>query len=139
MKCDTDPEQSLKWESPYDLSIYGLTMDREILYQRIEMRVDKMFHNGLVEEVNGLLKMGYKVGGNALSALGYKEIIPYIYGDCTEQEASDELKKGTRHFAKRQLTWFRRDPRIKWFDVFRDGGLSKISEKILELEKNTIA
>lgn len=139
MESDAAADQNAQWESPYDLSVYGLTMDREILYQRIEMRVDKMFRNGLIDEVKDLLEMGYKVDGNALSALGYKEIIPYLNGDCTEEEASELLKKGTRHFAKRQLTWFRRDPRIKWFDVFEDGGLNAIANSILELEKNTIA
>lgn len=139
MTEDIDPEKENAWESPYDLSIYGLTMDRELLYQRIELRVDRMFSAGLVDEVRDLLKMGYQVGGNALSALGYKEIIPFLEGAVSEEEASSQLKKGTRHFAKRQLTWFRRDPRIQWFDVFEDGGIEQIAEKIISLEKSPIA
>lgn len=139
MTDDINPEKENAWESPYDLSIYGLTMDRELLYQRIEIRVDRMFSAGLIEEVRGLLEMGYQVGGNALSALGYKEIIPLLEGVATKEEAATQLKKGTRHFAKRQLTWFRRDPRIQWFDVFEDGGIERIAEKIIMLEKSTIA
>ena len=139
MKDDIDPEQSNQWESPYDLSIYGLTMDRELLYQRIEKRIDMMFSAGLVNEVRSLLDIGYQKGGNALSALGYKEIIPLIEGVASLDEVSNELKKATRHFAKRQLTWFKRDPRIQWFDVFKDGGIESIAEKIILLEKNPIA
>lgn len=87
----------------------------------------------------GLLAMGYQKESNALSALGYKEIIPLLEGKISQNEAVEQLKKGTRHFAKRQLTWFRRDPRIQWFDVFDDGGLKSIARKIIELEKSSIA
>jgi len=109
------------------------------LYQRIEKRIDMMFSAGLVNEVRSLLDIGYQKGGNALSALGYKEIIPFIEGAASLDEVSNELKKATRHFAKRQLTWFKRDPRIQWFDVFKDGGIESIAEKIILLEKNPIA
>lgn len=139
MTEDSDPMAEKQWESPYALSIYGLTMDRERLYQRIEERVDKMMAAGLEEEVIGLLARGYRKGGNALSALGYKEILPLLEGRISREEAVAQLKKGTRHFAKRQLTWFRRDPRIRWFDVFEDGGLESIARKIIALEKFPIA
>lgn len=139
MNDDIDPKRSNQWESPYDLSIYGLTMNRELLYQRIEKRIDIMFSDGLVDEVRSLINLGYQRGGNALSALGYKEIIPYIDGLASLKDVSDELKKATRHFAKRQLTWFRRDPRIQWYDVFDDGGIELIAQKIIMLEKNPIA
>lgn len=139
MTEDCAPEAKNQWESPYDLSLYGLTMERERLYRRIEERIDKMFAQGLVDEVAGLLAMGYQKESNALSALGYKEIIPLLEGKISQNEAVEQLKKGTRHFAKRQLTWFRRDPRIQWFDVFDDGGLKSIARKIIELEKSSIA
>lgn len=139
MTEDCAPKVKNQWESPYDLSLYGLTMERERLYRRIEERIDKMFAQGLVEEVAGLLAMGYQKESNALSALGYKEIIPLLEGKISQDEAAEQLKKGTRHFAKRQLTWFRRDPRIQWFDVFDDGGLKSIARKIIELEKFPIA
>lgn len=139
MKEDLETSNENQWESPYELSVYGLTMDRQLLYQRIELRVDRMFENGLIDEVRSLVDMGYKIGGNALSALGYKEIIPILEGMVSKEDASEQLKKGTRHFAKRQLTWFRRDPRIRWFDVFDDGGIDAIAKKIISLEKSPIA
>lgn len=124
------------WDSDYNLSVYGLTMEREILYQRIEKRIDMMIEQGLTAEVEGLLRAGYSKNGNALSALGYKEIIPYLEDEYTLEEAIEILKKNTRHFAKRQLTWFKRDPRIIWFDVFKEGGIEAISDKIISIEKN---
>lgn len=136
MNSDLDPKKTMQWESPYDLSIYGLTMNRTILYQRIDERVDKMFSLGLVKEVSALLKRGYRVEGNALSALGYKEVIPFLNGEISEDTARERLKRNTRHFAKRQLTWFRRDPRIQWFDVFECGGIESIANRIISLEKN---
>lgn len=139
MTADCEPKDEHQWESPYDLSVYGLTMERERLYRRIEERIDRMFARGLTEEVAELLAMGYQKESNALSALGYKEIIPLLEGRISQAEAAEQLKKGTRHFAKRQLTWFRRDPRIRWFDVFEDGGLEIIARKIIELEKFPIA
>lgn len=138
MDSDIDPEKENQWDSPYLLQIYGLTMERELLYERIEKRIDKMFSHGLVEEVENLIKCGYRIGGNALSALGYKEILPFLNHTCSREEASKILKRNTRRFAKRQLTWFRRDPRIQWFDVFEDGGLHSIADKIIFLEKNNV-
>jgi tRNA dimethylallyltransferase len=135
MKEDLVLSTKSEWESPYDLSIYGLTMDRKTLYQRIEKRVDQMFQNGLVEEVRSLLQTGYKKDGNAMSALGYKEIILYLNGDCNLEYAKELLKKNTRHFAKRQNTWFKRDPRITWFDVNKENDIKSIAQKIIILEK----
>lgn len=137
MKEDLAPGTENDWESPYDLSIYGLTMDRETLYQRIEKRIDAMFAAGLVDEVSSLLKIGYKKDGNAMSALGYKEIIHFLNGVYDLSYAKELLKKNTRHFAKRQLTWFRRDPRITWFDVMTEGNIKSIVHKIIVLEKKS--
>ena len=136
MDSDAEKESRPQWESPYDLHIYGLTMERDLLYRRIEERVDRMFSSGLPEEVSGLLAKGYRPEGNALSALGYKEVLPYLKGEISEETAKETLKKNTRHFAKRQLTWFRRDPRIQWFDVFESGDLQSIANTIISLEKN---
>ncbi|HMM05530.1 MAG TPA: tRNA (adenosine(37)-N6)-dimethylallyltransferase MiaA [Clostridiales bacterium] len=137
MTEDSDAHEENSWESPYTLSLYGLTMDREALYRRIESRVELMFEKGLVEEVRSLLQTGCKEQGNAMSALGYKEILPYLSGERNLLETKELLKRNTRHFAKRQLTWFRRDPRIIWFDVLREGGNQSIAEKIILLEKNS--
>lgn len=90
----------------------GLTAPRELIYERINSRVDQMMRNGLLEEVNSLRKYRHL---NALNTVGYKELFHYLDGDYSLEEAVGELKKNTRRFAKRQLTWFRKDPEITWF------------------------
>ncbi|MCL6478486.1 MAG: tRNA (adenosine(37)-N6)-dimethylallyltransferase MiaA [Peptococcaceae bacterium] len=105
----------------YNLLMYGLTMDRKELYARIEKRIDNMMSAGLVEEVRGLLARGYSPHLTSMQGLGYKEIILYLNGKLTLAEAVALLKRNTRRFAKRQLTWFRRDERIKWIDVGKKG------------------
>ena len=102
---------------PYSLLMYGLNMDRKALYSRIEKRVDKMLEEGLVEEVKGLLERGYSSSLTSMQGLGYKEMALYLKGQLTLEEAVDLLKMSTRRFAKRQLTWFRRDDRIRWIDA----------------------
>lgn len=108
-------------ESRYKTCKIGLNYkNRELLYEKINKRVDDMFASGLVEEVSRVLKMD--PGKTANAAIGYKEIVPYILGKCSKQEAMDCLKQATRRYAKRQLTWFRRDKEINWIyiDEFDD-------------------
>lgn len=114
----------------YNLLIAGLTMDRGRLYNRINQRVDKMMEEGLIQEVQTLLDKGYSPGSQALKGLGYKEIIAYLRGEYDLEEAVRLLKRDTRHFAKRQLTWFRRDQRINWYNVEEYGNISKLAEEI---------
>ncbi len=114
----------------YNLAYFGLMMDRQKLYQRIEERVDKMIAKGLVEEVKNLIEMGYGPSNTAMQALGYKEIIDYLYGRCSLAEAVRLIKRNTRRFAKRQMTWFRRDKRIRWIDVENYDSVEEIAEKI---------
>lgn len=95
----------------------GLTIDRATLYQRIEARVDEQIAGGLVNEVRRLLEAGYAVTLPSMQGLGYKEIAAHLQGDATLDEAISTLKRNTRRYAKRQLTWFRVDPRIRWLDV----------------------
>jgi len=97
--------------------LVGLTMDRSELNRRIDVRVDVQIDAGLVEEVRRLLDAGYARDLPALQGLGYKEIIAHIDGQVSLEEATKVLKRNTRGFAKRQLTWFRRDSRIRWLDV----------------------
>ena len=104
-----------------DIRIIGLTMPRELLYARIDQRVDAMIHAGLIEEVQGLLAR-YDRSLPSLQGLGYKEIAAYLAGECTKEEAIAAIKLGTRHFAKRQMTWFKRDARIHWLDVSQLSG-----------------
>lgn len=104
-------------KSRYNLLMYGLTMDREKLYRRIEKRVDKMIEQGLVNEVKSLAARGYGREHTSMQGLGYKEILLYLNGELSLDEAIELLKRSTRRFAKRQLTWFKRDGRINWLDV----------------------
>ena len=103
--------------SPYQLAQIILTMDRALLYQRIEQRVDIMIEQGLVQEVKWLLEQGYDPSLVSMQGLGYKEIVPYLQGKCTLQEAVTQLKTATRRFAKRQLTWFRGQSEGLWVDL----------------------
>lgn len=114
----------------YNLVYIGLNMDRERLYDRINDRVDKMINLGLVEEVKGLLNDGIDKNSQSLKAIGYKEVISYLNNEIDYDEMVEFIKKNSRHYAKRQLTWFRRDDRIKWFD--------RESENLLEDIENYI-
>ena len=100
----------------YPFIAFGLTMPRALLYRRIEQRVDVMLANGLVAEVESLLAAGYARDSVALQSFGYRELISYLDGNFTYLEAISQLKQNTRRFAKRQLTWFRKDTRIEWLD-----------------------
>lgn len=101
-------------ESPYQFAYFVLNDDREKLYERINLRVDQMIEAGLVEEVKNLKGMGYHRDMVSMQGLGYKEILDYLDGKCTLEEAVYIIKRDTRHFAKRQLTWFRREKEIIW-------------------------
>ncbi|MYA56965.1 tRNA (adenosine(37)-N6)-dimethylallyltransferase MiaA [Candidatus Poribacteria bacterium] len=100
----------------YPFIAFGLRMPRALLYHRIEQRVDVMLANGLIAEVESLLAAGYARDSVALQSFGYRELIAYLDGDCTYLDAISQLKQNTRRFAKRQLTWFRKDTRIEWLD-----------------------
>ncbi|HTG70530.1 MAG TPA: tRNA (adenosine(37)-N6)-dimethylallyltransferase MiaA [Candidatus Udaeobacter sp.] len=104
-------------ESPYELCIIGLTMDRAELYRRIEQRVDLMMEQGLVEEVRQLLERDLPPAAVAMQGLGYKEIADYLRGNCSLEAAVERLKRDTRRFAKRQLSWFRHMNDIHWIDM----------------------
>lgn len=103
-------------ESPYEFRYFVLTHDRKVLYDRIEKRVDTMLAQGLVEEVSRLRDMGYTRELVSMQGLGYKEIFAYLEGETSLSEAAYILKRDTRHFAKRQLTWFRREKEVIWLD-----------------------
>lgn len=105
-------------EGPYHVLVYGLSLPREMMYARINARVDEMVRNGLVDEVKGLLDRGIepRPEGGAMQAIGYKEIVSALHGEMTMERAVDLIKQGSRRYAKRQWTWFRHDPRTKWFD-----------------------
>ena len=109
---------------PYETLMFGLTRPRDELYRRIEERVDDQIRMGLIEEVKGILAR-YGEPKVARQALGFKEIASYLKGECTLEEAVYLLKRDTRRFAKRQYTWFRKDPRIKWIRLDEFGSLEE--------------
>jgi len=112
--------QQTRQRNTYTLAAVGLYLNRETLYQRINERVDKMLARGLIDEVRKFRGQGYGLDNNAMQALGYKQVIYYLEGLMSYEEMVEAIKKGTRRFAKRQYTWFKRDERIKWFDVSQD-------------------
>ena len=107
---------SQEQEPLYDVALIGLTMDREILYDRINQRVELMIKQGLLEEVKELYDKGIR-NTQAIQAIGYKEIYDYFDGKMTYDEAIHQLKQNSRRYAKRQLTWFRNKMEVKWFDM----------------------
>lgn len=122
-------EEQKERKSPYNLAYFVLNAPRELLYERIDRRVDEMLADGLVKEVEGLKAMGCHRGMVSMQGLGYKEILAYLDGENPLEEAVRILKRDTRHFAKRQLTWFRREPEVTWVNKDEFG---YEDEKILE-------
>ena len=115
---------------PFD---YVICSDRKNLYERIDRRVDAMMADGLLGEVQALKKRGVKRGMTSMQGLGYKEILDYLDGTCSLEEAVYVLKRDTRHFAKRQITWFRREREVRWLKLEDFGGdLDRVLQKILE-------
>ena len=109
-------------------------MEKEALYNRINLRVDIMIEQGLIEEVQALLDR-YSVFPTAMRGLGYKEVIEYLKGDITKQEMIEKIKQETRHYAKRQLTWFRKNKEIKWLKA-EDGIKENIDIILKEREES---
>ena len=137
-KISQHNEEMHQKDSPYNFLYYVLTRDRKVLYERIDRRVDIMMENGLVDEVKKLKDMGCHRGQTSMQGLGYKEILDYLDGGCTLEEAVYILKRDTRHFAKRQITWFKRERQVEWFDkqdfgydaqVILDAMLASLREK----------
>lgn len=116
----------------------GLNWDRDILYKNIELRVDRMISSGLIKETESILNMGYSPDLNSLNTVGYKEIISFLKGEIVLVRAIELIKRNTRRFAKRQMTWFRADKRINWYDVNSVEDIYSLSEKILSLHRSEL-
>ena len=129
-KISEHNEQERAKASPYEFCYFVLTDDRENLYERINLRIDQMLEEGLVEEVKFLKAKGYTKDMVSMQGLGYKEILDYLNGECSLEEAVYILKRDTRHFAKRQLTWFRRERDVIWIPKNEYG---YDEEKVLEI------
>lgn len=123
--------ESQKLKTQYEFAYICLHAKRETIYEKINMRVDRMIEEGLIDEVRNLMDLGYNKNMVSMQALGYKEIIAYIEGKYSKEEAIEILKRNTRRYAKRQLTWFRADPRIFWINTesYRDS--NDIAENII--------
>jgi tRNA dimethylallyltransferase len=117
---------------PYNLAYIGLTMDRQKLYDRINQRVDIMFDKGLVDEVIKLRALGYNKNMVSMQGIGYKEVYDYLDGLVTLTELKNIIKQGSRNYAKRQLTWFRRDERIHWVNIDEYEAIGGIIENIVD-------
>ena len=104
-------------QTPFEPLLFGLNMDRAKLYERINLRVDRMMQQGLLEEARRIYDAKYAPDLPALRSIGYQQLFAYFDGNCSLEQAVEQIKQDTRRFAKRQLTWFRRDLRIRWFDV----------------------
>lgn len=113
----------------FDFTKIGLNLDRKKLYAEIEKRVDQMMDEGLLNEVKKLENLGYSKKSTPLKTLGYKELISYLEGNLSHSEAVDLIKKNTRNYAKRQLTWFKKEEDITWLDVEKKGIVNNIIEK----------
>lgn len=132
-KISEHNEKERAKESPYNFCYFVLNDERKLLYDRIDQRVDKMLEDGLLDEVSELKNRGYTKDMVSMQGLGYKEILDYLNGEISLEEAVYILKRDTRHFAKRQLTWFRRERDVIWIDKNEkalDVMLSYVKERI---------
>lgn len=140
-KISEHNEQERKKESPYNFAYFVLTDERKKLYEKIDMRVDKMMQAGLLKEVESLKSAGIRKDSTAMQGLGYKELYSFLDGEYTLEEAVRIIKRDTRHFAKRQLTWFRREKDVIWADRSALGNDNSVINFMLDKlrEKNIIS
>ncbi|MGF2615747.1 tRNA (adenosine(37)-N6)-dimethylallyltransferase MiaA [Rossellomorea vietnamensis] len=128
-KTMSEYQENQQKELLYDVSLIGLTMDRELLYSRIDRRVDSMIEQGLIQEVKSLFDEGLK-NAQSIQAIGYKEIYEFLEGKVSLEDAVENLKQNSRRYAKRQLTWFRNKMDVEWFDVSNPRENNKKIEEI---------
>ena len=125
----------LEPNTKYDFKINIVNMEREWLYTRINRRVDKLMEEGLLKEVKHLLSMGYSSETPAMKGIGYKELLLYLDGKATLEEAVNNIKTNTRHYAKRQLTWFKRYDNAHWIEIQKGQMVGNVVDEILEASK----
>lgn len=113
-----------------DVNQFGLSLEREELDRRIDLRVEQMWQEGLVDEVRGLLESGLRDGQTAIRAIGYRQVVSFLDGESTEAQAKAEVQRATRRFFRRQLSWYRRDPRITWIDASHRDAVATIRAQV---------
>ena len=128
--ADTAQRRAETKDLKYKAWVIGLTMDRNHLYERINRRVDAMAAQGLVDEVSGLLAQGVSPAAQSMKGIGYKEIVQYLTGELDYGTALDKVKQATRHFAKRQFTWYRRMAYIEWVDVEAYSDMDTLADRL---------
>lgn len=124
-------EAEKRTESKYDLRFFVLTDDREKLYKRIDQRVDRMIDDGLLDEVLRLKDMGVLKGSTAMQGIGYRELYSYLDGEISLSEAIELIKRNSRHYAKRQITWFKREQNVNWINISETKEVTDEFEKYL--------
>ena len=142
MKISEHNEEQRKKDSPYNYVYFVLNDDRKLLYDRINKRVDAMFDEGLIEEVRKLKERGICRDATSMQAIGYKEVLDYLDGLCTLDELKENIKNNTRHFSKRQITWFKREKDIEWINLEEFGhNRENVLEYMLNIleDKNIVA
>lgn len=142
MKISEHNEEQRKKDSPYNYVYFVLNDDRKLLYDRINKRVDAMFDEGLIEEVKKLKERGIGRDATSMQAIGYKEVLDYLDGLCTLDELKENIKNNTRHFSKRQITWFKREKDIEWINLEEFGhNRENVLEYMLNIleDKNIVA
>jgi tRNA dimethylallyltransferase len=129
------PMSNLQLQAPspanFKAILIGLTADREFLYEKINNRVDEMISDGLVDEVKKLQQNGFNIENNALNTVGYKEVFDYLDGKIDHDMMIETIKKNSRRYAKRQMTWFKRDDRIIWFKIDKNTQTENLTMRIL--------
>ncbi|MDY4921189.1 MAG: tRNA (adenosine(37)-N6)-dimethylallyltransferase MiaA [Phascolarctobacterium sp.] len=120
-------------ESPYEALVIGLNMERSALYERINKRVDLMLAAGLEQEVRSLLERGVSPECQSMQSIGYRQMVWYLNGSMSYDEAVDKLKQATRNFAKRQITWYKKMPYIEWLELEAEPNYANIVERICEI------
>lgn len=125
-------QQNYKRESNINFIQYGLNWSRSVLYSNIESRVDKMLQAGLLAELENVLGKGFGKNLNALNTVGYKELVDYLENKISLEKAEELIKRNTRRYAKRQMTWFNKDERINWFNISSANQLNDVKEKIID-------
>ena len=126
----------LKYNNNYDFRFFALNMEREWLYRRINQRVVHLVNEGLIDECKELVHMGYKADDPAMKGIGYKEVFGYLDGEKSLEDTMNEIKRDTRRYAKRQLTWFRRYKDVNWIDIDKDANVGEIVDKIQNISKD---
>lgn len=124
--------QQVAEESPYDVMVFGLNMERAALYERINRRVDLMLEAGLEQEVRQLLEQGVSPDCQSMQSIGYRQMVWYISGSMSYDDAVDKLKQATRNFAKRQVTWYKKMPYIDWIELEAQPDYEAVVERICE-------